>query len=258
MSSRPTPASHSHHQASPPVSLELSSQAGPDPASGLAHILPAAARSLRAGVSPLPTCSRHCSRQRQAVLTLHSGSCLARLWGSNTLDQQGSSSCRTREPLQPLRGPVTSESYAYPAPHPSTGQSPFCLQAAAQRILGPHLLDARGAQVPAGAPLQLSLAREGLTCLLSSGSSQLRTRSGLGPEGPGNTARRAGPPPTPPRPQLQVPPTALGAPVLRRPRPLGCRVRVGGPRPQEWGWGSGWADPGLQDADFFQSLYHMI
>ena len=47
VSSRPNPAPQRHHQALPPVPLKLSSQAGPDPMSILARILPAAARSLR-------------------------------------------------------------------------------------------------------------------------------------------------------------------------------------------------------------------
>ena len=64
VSSRPNPAPQRHHQALPPVPLKLSSQAGPDPTSILARILPAAARSLRTGVSPLPT-SRHCGRRRR-------------------------------------------------------------------------------------------------------------------------------------------------------------------------------------------------
>ena len=49
-------------------------------------------------------------RQTEEVLTLHSGSCLAQPWGSNTLDRHGSSSRQTREPLEPLWGPVASAS----------------------------------------------------------------------------------------------------------------------------------------------------
>ena len=138
VSSRPNPAPQNHHQALPPVPLKLSNQAGPDPMSILARIFPAAARSLRTECphSPTPVTAAG-GGGPDPPLGLLPGPALGlkHTWPTQLILLPD-----LRAPSAP-RGAGTSESSAYPVPHPSTRQSPFCLQVAGQRVLGPHLLE---------------------------------------------------------------------------------------------------------------------